>query len=144
VHVRVGAEALEPERAEGKAAYQRLGLAIGAGSPVGSSEPGADDRTAVAPAELGEQRDADRPVVAIDDGQLERLAGGAAGRQRRQPRPGLVDPPIRAPREEAGDLGIAGECEQRRCVVRARKPQRQRWAADQQPAGGGRPGARCR
>jgi hypothetical protein len=98
-----------------------------------AAEPGADGRPAVAPRQLAEAGEADRAVVAIHDPQLETHPVLALAREPLDEleRLGLVL--VGAPGEEARDLGVARQVEQRRGVVGDEVPQAQGRAAQDHP-----------
>ena len=77
-NIRIGAETLERKQPKGEVRDQRLRFTVRTGAPVGAAEPGADDRAAVAPVQPRQERDADRLVGPVDDGELKRNPTGSA------------------------------------------------------------------
>src|SRR4051794_25177632 len=92
--VRVRAEAVQPEHAEGEAGDHRLRLAVDPRAPEAPGQPRADDAAPVARGELRQPGDARRAALAMDDEQVELLAALPPGG-------GLVDVP-------AGGFGARG------------------------------------
>src|SRR5215204_2465536 len=125
-----GGEAAHAERLEAERGHQRLGLEVRAAAPPLAPEPRADRRAAVAPRELGQPGDADRPMLAVVDEKLEHLAAVALAGQLVDVGQRLADARVRAPGEEARDERIGAELEQPRRVLRGRVAQRERRARD--------------
>src|SRR4051812_11397536 len=65
--VRPCRQAVQPQVLERERGDQRLGLEVRAAPPPVAPEPRPDGGVAVARRELGEARDADRPLVTMDD-----------------------------------------------------------------------------
>src|SRR4051794_13017546 len=79
--VRERAETVQAQPAEREPRDDRLRLAVGARAPEAPGEPRPDDAAQVAPGELRQPRHAHRPVLAMDDEEVELraalpLAGG--------------------------------------------------------------------
>ena len=126
----VHAEPLERQRGD-----QRLGLEVRAAAPPAVAEPRADGGVAVAGGELRQAGDADRPVLVVDDQEVEQLAALALAGQGLDVGLGLGQLRVGPPREEARDGRVGGELEQPRRVLGAGVAQRQRRAADDERVG---------
>src|SRR3954470_10280361 len=87
----VRAEPMHAEQGEGEVGDERLGLAVGAGAPEAAPQPRADHAAQVAHRQLGEPGDPGRPVLAMDDQQVEALAALALDGAARDEGAGLVD-----------------------------------------------------
>src|SRR4051795_8872914 len=107
--VRVRAEAMQAEDVEDEAGHDRLRLAVGAGAPEPPAEPRPDHAAPVARRELRHARDAGRPVLAVDDEEVELLAALAPPGGGVDVGAGLLDARVRAPREPPRDVRVGGE-----------------------------------
>ncbi len=130
-----GPQPLHAQGPEDEVGDERLARGVRSRSPVRRSQPGADHGAAVAERGLEHGGDADQPIVAVDDRELEREPAREPLRQRREPRCSLVLLPVGPPGEEARDLRVAGELEQAPGVVGAREAQADDGTAKREIAG---------
>ena len=94
------------------------------------AEPRADGGVAVAARELRQAGDADRPVLAMVDQEVEQLAALALARVRGDIGLGLGDLRVRAPAEPAGHGRVGGQLEQARRVLGGGVAEGQRRAGE--------------
>ena len=108
-------------------AISALAAAVRPAAPVRAPQPGPHHGAAIARAELGQARDAERPASRHDQ-QVESLAALTLAGQPGDVGGRLLDRPVGTPGEELRDLGIRAQLEQRRGVGRGGVPQGQRRA----------------